>query len=455
MTEPPADVLPAEATRASLDRRILNAAVTVAALTVLARIASFARELAIAREFGVGGDVDAFFIAYMFPAFAVAVIAGSLNAAFVPTYLRVRAAQGAAAAQRLFSSVTTWAALLLLATAALTAVVVPLLLPLIAGDFDGATRALTQSVFLLLLPLLVLSGISTTWAAALNAHERFALAALVPAATPVLTIAGVVLLANVWGVYGIVAGAVAGAAAEVGLLALALRRHGLSPRPRWYGLTDETRVVLGQYGPMTIGSIAMASTLLIDGAMAATLGEGAVSALNYGQRVVSFVVGVTAFAVATAALPYFSQLAADGDREGLRRRLSTYVKLLLVATAPLVAAIWFASEPVVRLLFEGGEFGPADTEVVSRVQQLFALQIPFYVCGMLAVRVITALRATKILMWGAILNAAVNIVGNFVLMRWLGVEGIALSTSVVYVVSFSFLWTAARRLLRPAGASAA
>ena len=59
--------------------------------------------------------------------------------------------------------------------------------------------------------------------------------------------------------------------------------------------------------------------------------------------------------------------------------------------------------------------------------------------GILIVRLISALNSNYILMWGAVISLPLNIVLNYIFMQWIGVSGIALSTSCVYLVSFIFL----------------
>ena len=81
--------------------------------------------------------------------------------------------------------------------------------------------------------------------------------------------------------------------------------------------------------------------------------------------------------------------------------------------------------------------------------------MPFYLMGIVLVRLISALKANHLLMWGAVLSVGLNIALNYAFMQWLGVSGIALSTTVVYVVSFCFLWSASSRLLKSAMASEA
>ena len=93
------------------------------------------------------------------------------------------------------------------------------------------------------------------------------------------------------------------------------------------------------------------------------------------------------------------------------------------------------SEPMVRVVFERGSFNASDTRVVSVVTACFALQIPFYVAGILGVRLLNALGKGRSIMLICAANMLVNVFGNLILMRWMGVAGIALSTSLVYLLS--------------------
>ena len=82
------------------------------------------------------------------------------------------------------------------------------------------------------------------------------------------------------------------------------------------------------------------------------------------------------------------------------------------------------------------------------MQAYFAFQIPFYIGGIVVVRLISALRANHILMWGAGINLIVNVGLNILFIHLIGLKGIALSTSFVYSISFLYLAFFAIRLIR-------
>jgi putative peptidoglycan lipid II flippase len=199
---------------------------------------------------------------------------------------------------------------------------------------------------------------------------------------------------------------------------------------------------------MIAGAFLLSSTTIVDQSMAAMLGSGNVAALNYGYKIVAFALGIGSLAIGTAVLPHFSQMVAAEDWNAVRHTLKTYTRLILMVTVPFTLAFVLSSRLIVSVLYERGNFTAADTLVVSRVQAFYALQIPFYVLGILVVRLISSLRANHVLMWGAILSLALDVALNLLLMPHLGVAGIGLSNSVVYLVSLCYLLAMLSRQMR-------
>lgn len=422
-------------TGASVNRGIFGAAVTIGLFTILAKIVAVAKDLVVARIFGTADAVDAFLIAFMLPSFAIAVISGSLNGALIPVFVRVRESGGPAAGQRLLSNLTFVSLALLVGITLLMFAASPAVLPLIGSGFTADKQSLTRSLYFLLLPTLVIYGLSTTWSAVLNADNRFALAALAPGITPAITIAAMVALGYRWGIFSLAAGTLAGFVLEAAFLGRALKRHGFNLLPRWYGFDAPTREVTGQFAPLAAGALLMGSSPVIDQSMAAMLGPGSVATLGYGNKVVALILGIGSLALSTAVLPYFSRMVASADWVGVRHTLRTYLRFILIATFVVMGVVVLFAEPMIRFLFQRGSFTARDTQLVSVVTACFALQIPFFLAGTLGVRLLNALRMGRSTMVICSANLVANVLGNLVLMRWMGVAGIALSTSFVYLVS--------------------
>lgn len=432
----------------SVNRRILAAMVTVGGLTGLVKLVAMVKEIIVAHQFGTSDALDAFLIAFLLPQFAMTLIGASLNYALIPTYIQVREQEGDRAAQQLLSSVMVLSIGFLVAMSVLLALTASYTLPLVASGFTAEKLALAHSLYYVLLVTLVLSGLATTWGAILNAENRFALAAVVPMATSIMTILVVVIMAKQWGSYALVVGVVGGALIETGLLGWGLIRAGVSLVPRWCGASSAIKQVLGQYAPMVAAAFLMGGTAVVSQSMAAMLDPGTVSALTYGNKVTSLLLGIGAMAVSTAVLPHFSRMVAVTDWEGLRHTLLTYSRLLLMVTLPLTVGLIYFSEPVVALLFQRGAFTEADTHLVGQVQAMYLLQVPVYVLIMLYARLIAALKATYLMIWGNVINLSVCIVLTYALMPRFGVVGIALATSLMYLVSTAFLSLVSLRLLK-------
>lgn len=432
----------------SVNRRILAAMVTVGAFTALVKLVAVAKEMAIAYQFGTGNELDAFLIAFLLPQFAITLIAGSLNAALIPTYIQVREQEGQGAAQRLMSSVMVLSIGFLAALSVILGLTASYILPLVASGFAVEKLALTHSLYYVLLSTLVLNGVATTWSAILNAQNRFVLASVVPVTTSIVTVLLVIVMAEQWGIYALAIGTAGGALIEAGLLGWGLARDGVSLVPRWCGTCPAVKQVLTQYAPMVAGAFLMGGTTVVSQSMATMLGPGSVSTLAYGNKVTNLVVGIGAMAVSTAVLPHFSRLVAVEDWQGLRHTLGTYTRLLLIASLPVTLALIYFSEPIVAVFFQRGAFTEADTQLVSRVQTIILLQIPLYVVGMLFVRLISALKVNQVMMWGNAINLIVCIVLNYVLMQWFGVIGIALATTLMFLISCCFLMVVSLRLMK-------
>lgn len=419
---------------------------TVGSVGLFARFVTVGRELCVASRFGTGDALDAYLVAFALPFFAISVVAGSFNAALIPTFIAVRERDGRAAAQRLLENVTAFSLALLTTVSVALAAASTTILHHLASGFAPDKLEMCQRLFFIFLPLLVLTGMSTTWTAILNAGERFAAAAAAPIVTPLVPI-GYLLLAGTPNVYAFAAATVTGYALEATLIAVAVRQHGYTLLPKWRGLDPDTMTVIREYWPAIVGALLMSSTILINQGIAGSLPARSVSALSYGNKIVSFVAGIGALSLGTAVMTQFSRMAATHDFAGIRHTLRVYGWLTLGVTVPLTATLIALSEDIVRIAFLRGAFTSSDAQLVSQVQSLYLLQLPPYILGTLLVRLVSSLKGNRILLWAAGLNLAVNIALGYAFTRWLGVAGLALATSGVYLTSAVFLAVMCRRLL--------
>lgn len=419
---------------------VLASAVAVGLLTIVAKFAGAAKELVVAHRFGTAPELGAYLFAAVFPAIIVNVLSGSLQVALVPRYLALRHSSGRMTASVLAARI---AGMTLLGAVALVLVLAPVFLfalPRLATAFGSEEVELSRFVLLWLMPTAVLGGVGAIWNGVLNAEGAFRFASTVPLVTPLLTILALLFVLPGGGINALLLGALAGATIEAALLAAYLRRLGLTLAALPSRLDVDLRHVLSQFGPAAAANLLMAGSMLIEQSAAASVSAADVAAYGFGTRLTVVAASVVVTTLSTVLLPYFSQLVASSGFSGLREKVLPVVGAVLTVALPAAALFAVASGPITSLVFERGNFNAADSALVSRIQAVHAFYIPIYALSTVAVRLVNALSATRILLVGSALNLLASAILNAWLVPQVGVVGIAWANVGMYGVSAAFLW---------------
>lgn len=432
---------------AAANSGILHAAVAVNVAGIVVKLAAMFKEIFVASAFGRSDSMDAFLTALLIPSLLVNLIAESMNQALVPTLIRVREQEGHESAQQLLSSSLLWLCGLLTGVSLLMALLARNFFPLIALNYSSAKLECAEYLFYLLLPIVLLSGIASSCTAVLNSVDRFVGPALAPVAISIAIVTGVYAGAARYGIAAMAAATVFGTLLHALLVAAMMQARGYRFSLRWHGNNEDLREVRRQYGPVFFSSVMASGGLLVDQSMAALLTPGSVSALGYASRFVSVALTLMAGAISTAVVPAFSRMIARGEWSSCRASAGYWVRMTLLVSSPVAIGFILVARYLVGMTLQHGAFGPMDTAVVARVLAMYALQIPFYVASRVYYRVIVAARRTDLIFYGGILNLALDVALNLILMRYFGVAGIALATSLWTASTFLFLRYWARRLM--------
>ncbi len=439
---------PASASR--VNRSILRAAASVSATGIVVKVAASLKEITVAGVYGRSDAMDAFLAALLIPGLLVNLISESMNQALVPTLIRVREQEGRERARQLLSNSMIWVCILLIGASAAMALAAHSIFPLIASHFPPAKLALSIRLFYALLPIVLLTGVATNCTGVLNTMDRFALPALAPVAISISIIAGALLLASRCGIWAMVYSTLAGSLLHAGVITRMMSVHGYPFRLRWYGMTEATRTVGRQYGSVLLSGVVASGGLLVDQSMAAMLPAGSVSALVYANRFVSVMLTLLGGAISTAIVTYFSRMVAHNDWAGCRQTLRHWTWLTALISVPIALLMIAAAQPLVRIAFQHGAFGPRDTVIVAKVLAMYAIQIPFFVTSRVFYRFLIAMLRTDLVLYCGLINLVLDVILNIVLMRRYGVAGIALATSLWTVSTFFFLGYWAMKLLKKA-----
>lgn len=434
--------------RSLKESALVRATLTVASLGLLMKVFAMVKDMAVAARFGVGREMDIYTLAFSVASFPLGLLAGNLREAFIPVYVGLRSQGKFGEAWSLHHAVNRR----LLAAMTLLGLVIALTVPywsaLMVPSWSLADRARFHWVLRVLLVTLPQGGTVMFIGSVLQGQNRFTVPALTPVLPTLAVILGLLALPHSWGAFQLSAGLILGGVLELGVLLWILRRIDPDPGEADTELCTESLRIVGRlYLPAIGAGLFMATTPLVDMVIAAWLPPGAVSTLAYANKIPAVVI-LFSGALGTTISPTFSHLAGLGEWTQLRAKATQAFVMILGATLLITPVLCLASPLLVKLLFHRGSFGMDQVRIVSSVQTIYFLQIPLFVPAILSVRLLHAMRQQRIIMYGTILSAGLNLGLDLAFLPILGVRGIALSTVFVYLAAIIFLTACAHVQLK-------
>ena len=430
-------------------RHLARNTLVVMASFALAAMAGLGRNIVIARLFGISANLDAYYAAFKLPDLLFTIVAGgALATAFIPVFANFLAEDDMAGAWRLASAITNLAVLVVSVLALLAGIFAPWLVrTLIAPGFDPAQQAETVTLMRLVLVSTLIFGISAVQASVLHGFKHFLLPALAPVVYPLGVMVGGLWLTPRWGIRGLAAGAVLGAVFHLAVKVPGLLHYGF----RWWPVLDlNTRAVRRVFilmGPRVLDLGVFHITLLATTNLASRLGAGSVSALEWGWDAMQLPETIIGTAFGLVTFPTLAELAARGDRSGLRSTLGETLRAVLALTIPAALGLILLGRPLLQLLYQRGAFDAAATDAVFVALRFYAIGLVGHACLELAARTFFAQEDTITPLLVATGSAAVNIVLGIVLMGPLGHGGLALANSLAVSAEVLVLLLILRRRL--------
>jgi putative peptidoglycan lipid II flippase len=417
-------------------RRLAWSAAIFALATGLSRVLGLVREIVTAYFFGAGGKINAFTVAFQVPNTVRNLLADSaVSSVFVPVFSELLEKGERKRAWRVASTLF-W--LILLALSGITALFM-LLAPFVIRLFGtpGGDEELAVTLSRILFPTVVLLGLSGIIVGILNSYDHFTVPALTPVAWNLVIILGLALgvpqTDSVDTQLYIYAGAVLlGTVVQV-----------LLPVPWLRGRDDRLRMVIDWRDPavkqvlllivpVTLGLGLINFNTLIDTLFASRLidPELAPTAIDKAYRLYLLPQGIFSIAIATVLFPLMSRLAARRDHTAFAGTVGLGLRQIAFTLIPASVVSAVLAEPIVRLLYQHGEFTPHQTTVVAGALAAFSVGLTFNGAMLMLNRTFFSLQSNWVPTIVALANLGVNAGLDAIFYRF-GIWGIPLSTSLV------------------------
>jgi len=414
--------------------RIARSTAFFSIATAASRIAGLAREIVAAGYYGVSGPMSAFTIAFQVPNLVRALFAdAALQPAFVPIFTEQLEKKNYREAFRLASTLLLLITLVLGAITALFVLIAPVLMPVFAPGFEGEILDLTVTLSQILFPILIVLGMSGVVVGILNSYDRFGAFAISPLFWNLTIIAVLVfLIPHFHGQDRIYAYAIA---ILVGtMVQFLIPTFDLRNTPFKFGWSfdwrnrDVRRVLLLML-PVTISLGLINFNLLINSLFGSLVSDEAPAAIDKAFRIYQLPQGVFSVAIATVLFPTLARFAARGEHDNLRATMANGMRQILFVLLPAAAAVLVLSEPMIRLVYQRGEFTPEQTTLVATALFWFAFSLPTNGLFLLLTRTFFSLQRPWIPTAIAAGNLVVTALGALALYN-LGVGGIVASTAI-------------------------
>ena len=428
---------------------MLRKILSVGGWTLVSRATGFLRDVMMAAVMGAGPIADAFVVAFRLPNHFRAIFGeGAFNAAFVPSYGRIRQVEGDGPARgfadRVFALLLLSQIVLLVAVFAGMPTFVRLLAPGLAekpATFDLAVT-LTRITF----PYLLMITLVTLISGMLNAHDRFWAAAAAPI---LLNLAMIATLALAY-VFPSAGHAAAWGVTISGVLQLALvwwdaHRAGIAPRPERPRRDRELGLFFRRLGPAVLGSAGVQVAMFADTIIASTLPAGALSALYYAERLYQLPLGVVGIAAGTVVLPEMTRRIAAGEPARAHAAQNRAIGFTLALAAPCAVAFVLIPDLIMTALFQRGAFDAAAAARSGAVLAAYSCALPAAVLVRSVVASFYSRGDTKTPLYASLAGIALNVALKIVLTPALGVVGLALGTAAGVWLNVGLLWMLAWR----------
>ncbi|UCB56806.1 MAG: murein biosynthesis integral membrane protein MurJ [Candidatus Omnitrophota bacterium] len=459
------------------NKSLIKSTRAISEATFASRILGFIRDVIIARLFGTGVRAQAFVVAFRIPNLLRSLVGeGATNSAVVPVLARLNERGKREEFWQVANCLLNILIVVLAVLTLLGELLAPIIVRAIAPGFmkDPQKLYLTIRLTRFLFPYILLVGLSAYAMAVLNSLKSFALPALAPSMLNIALITSALIFCprlkepvDALGI-GVLSGGVLQLAVQVPLL---LKKGLLKKRSFsfFHPALLNTTPYIGDVGegnkkkggvhprvkemgrlflPRTLGIAIYQINLFVDTIFASLtfiVGEGAPAAFQYANRLVQFPLALFGIALAQAALPAMSGLAARKDFAQMRRTLSFSLRSVFTMMLPATVGLMVLARPLVKVIFERGTFSSYSTNITSFVLLFYCLGLTGYAGIKVLASYFYSLKDTFTPSKAAAIALLINVILNFLLMRPLKMGGLALATAISVTINFGWLLFAMRK----------
>jgi len=421
---------------------------------MISRILGYARDSMVAHFFGAGIAADAFYAAFRISnLFRRLLGEGALSASFIPVFTKYQEHEGRESTQEFLSVIWTALAVILSILTILGIIFAPQITQLIAMGFEKTPERFALTVMLTrwMFPFLLFISLAALLTGVLNSFKSFFLPALAPAclslAEIIYLLSGARWLPVESQIIGLAASVSVGGLVQFFIQLPALRAKGFHLGFKWNLKHAGLRRVGKLMVPATLGISVDQLNAFVDTICASFLVQGSITALYYSNRVMQLPLALFGIALAQVSLPAMSASVVRGEISEVKNTVNFSLRLTLFMIIPATVGLMLLGRPIVQVLFEHGEFSTQATTLTTQALFFFASGLFAFSAVKILASAFYAFQNTRAPVIVAGFCVAINIILNLLLMKPMGVGGLALATATASWVNAAALYVLLRQKL--------
>jgi len=435
----------------STAKRTVKAAGVVMAITLISKVLGFGRDMTLASKFGTSVSMDAFNMATVVPMILFAAVTASIATTVVPIFTEYLENGGKSKAFEFINNLLSVVIVITLILTILGFLFAPYLVKFVAPAFSNDKFELTVKLTIILLPTMVLIAASNIFTGALQAMEHFTVPAMIGIPYNIIVIGVAVLLGSKFGITVIAISIIIATTIQAIMQLPILYKLGYRLKFSVKLKDEGVKKVIILAMPVLIGTGIQAINTYVDRVIASYLPDGSIAALNYANRLNMFALGIFSAAIATVIYPVLSRNSVSDNRDGFLKGLNLAVNAIIYVLIPVTVGAMVLRVPIIKVLFERGAFDEQSTYLTSIALFYFSIGMVGYGLRDVLSRSFYSMKDTKTPMINGAIAVILNIILNLILVRYLGLGGLALSTSIAAIFTTFLLFISLRKKIGKMG----
>lgn len=425
---------------------IFKASIIVTVIILLGKIFGFARDAVIAAYYGATWQTDAFFFAQSMPAMIFPAVCNSLSTAFISLYVSHSIEKGEKSGERFASRMLISTILIAGILSVFAIIFAPWIVPIFAPGFSVIQTQLAIHLTRLTMGAFVLTMAHYMLSAILNSKKMFYGSQLAALGYNLTVIIITIMLGQNQGVDALTLTVILGHFIQV-LMLIALAWKNFNFELRVNPFHSDTKLLIKLALPILFGNSIVQINNIVDKLLASLLESGAVSALSYSNSLNRFVTGVFITTLSTVIYPSLTESFANKDIKKFNGDLLNSLSLLPIVILPISIITTIYATDIVSIVYERGSFNENATKLTAAALMFYAGMYVFSSIQEVIIRAFYALKDTKTPMINGAIAVIANSIISVILVRFIGIGGIALGTTLSTALASVILWFSLKKKL--------